>query len=53
MGLELHDRGFLASKERVERVMRENGIKARHKRRYQATTDSRHGPPGGGEPGGA
>jgi putative transposase len=26
----------------VERLMRENGIRARHKRRYQATTDSKH-----------
>ena len=39
---ELRDRGFPASKPRVERLMRENGIKARHKRRYKATTDSRH-----------
>jgi transposase InsO family protein len=42
---ELRDRGFSASKERVERLMRENGIRARHKRRYKATTDSRHGLP--------
>ena len=42
---ELRDRGFPASKERVERLMRENGIKARHKRRYKATTDSRHALP--------
>ena len=35
---ELRDRGFSASKERVERLMRENGIRARHKRRYKATT---------------
>jgi Transposase and inactivated derivatives len=39
---ELRNRGFSASKERVERLMRENGIRARHKRRYKATTDSRH-----------
>jgi len=39
---ELHRRGFPASKERVERLMRDNGIKARHKRRFKATTDSRH-----------
>ena len=26
----------------VERLMRENGIHARHKRRYKVTTDSRH-----------
>ncbi len=35
-------RGFPASKARVERLMRDNGIRARHKRRYQATTDSGH-----------
>lgn len=39
---ELRKRGFPASKERVERLMRENGIHARHKRRYKVTTDSRH-----------
>lgn len=39
---EIRDRGFPASKERVERLMRENGIRARHKRRYRVTTDSKH-----------
>jgi putative transposase len=42
---ELRLRGFTASKERVERLMRENGIHARHKRRYKVTTDSKHGLP--------
>jgi putative transposase len=42
---ELRGRGFPASKARVERLMRENGIRARHKRRYKATTDSSHGLP--------
>jgi len=42
---ELRDRGFPASKGRVERLMRDNGIRARHKRRYKATTDSKHGLP--------
>jgi len=42
---ELRQRGFTASKERVERLMRENGIRARHKRRYKVTTDSKHGLP--------
>jgi putative transposase len=42
---ELRDRGFPVSKARVERLMRDNGIRARHKRRYQATTDSKHGLP--------
>jgi putative transposase len=41
----LRDRGFPASKERVERLMRENGIRARHKRRFKATTDSKHSLP--------
>ena len=39
---ELRARGFRASKARVERLMRENGLRARHKRRYKATTDSQH-----------
>ena len=42
---ELRARGFSASKERVERLMRDNGIHARHKRRYKVTTDSKHGLP--------
>jgi transposase InsO family protein len=42
---ELRARGFSAGKERVERLMRENGIHARHKRRYKVTTDSKHGLP--------
>jgi transposase InsO family protein len=42
---ELRGRGFSAGKERVERLMRENGIRARHKRRYKATTDSKHALP--------
>ena len=42
---ELRDRGFPASKGRVERLMRAHGIRARHQRRYKATTDSKHGLP--------
>lgn len=42
MVLGLRGRGFPASKERVERLMRENGIKAKHKRRFKVTTDSKH-----------
>ncbi len=42
---ELRTRGFSASKERIERLMRDNGIHARHKRRYKVTTDSKHGLP--------
>ena len=43
MVCEMRLRGFTAGKERIERPMRENGIRARHKRRYQVTTDSKHG----------
>lgn len=42
---ELRERGFAASKERVQRLMKENGLRARHKRRYKVTTDSKHGLP--------
>lgn len=42
---ELRARGLSASKLRVERLMREHGIRARHKRRYKVTTDSKHGLP--------
>jgi transposase InsO family protein len=38
-------RDFSASKERGERLMRDNGIHARHKRRHKMTTDSKHGLP--------
>jgi putative transposase len=39
---ELRTRGFRVGKTRVERLMREHGIRARHKRRFKATTDSKH-----------
>ena len=39
---ELRDRGHRVGKTRVERLMRSHGIRARHKRRWKATTDSRH-----------
>lgn len=42
MTRELRSRGAAVSEERVARVMRENGIRARHKRRFRATTDSQH-----------
>ena len=42
---ELRLRGYPASKERVERLMQENGIKAKHKRRFKVTTDSKHNLP--------
>lgn len=45
MAEEIRGRGFPAGKERVERLMRENAIRARHKRRFKATTDSKHSLP--------
>lgn len=39
---ELKAQGHPVSKTRVERLMREHGIRARHKRRFRATTDSSH-----------
>lgn len=42
---EIRGRGFPASKARVERLMRAHGIRGRHKRRYKATTDSKHSLP--------
>ena len=39
---ELKGRGIPVSKGRVERLMRENDIRGRHKRRFKATTDSKH-----------
>jgi putative transposase len=45
MLLELRARGIPASQERVERLMRQHDIRGRHKRRYKATTDSKHALP--------
>jgi len=42
---ELRSRGLPTSKGRVERLMRDHGIRAKHKRRYKATTDSKHAMP--------
>ena len=43
MNRELQGRGHRIGPRRVERFMREHGIRARHKRRrFKATTDSRH-----------
>ncbi len=42
---ELKDAGHPVGKRRVERLMREHGLKARHKRRFKATTDSKHSLP--------
>jgi putative transposase len=45
MHRELKGKGYRIGINRVERLMREGGIRARHKRRYKATTDSRHSMP--------
>lgn len=42
MHQELQGRGQRIGLRRVERLMREHGIRTRHKRRYKATTDSKH-----------
>ena len=42
---ELKARGVNVSRKRVERLMRENDIQGRKKRRFKRTTDSRHGGP--------
>ena len=42
---ELKAQGVRVGKKRVERLMRENGIEARRKRRFRRTTDSRHSHP--------
>ncbi len=42
---ELRARGIRVSRKRIERLMRENGIVARQKRRFVHTTDSRHDDP--------
>jgi len=39
---ELKGRGIPVSRERVARLMRAHDIRARHMRRYKATTDSKH-----------
>jgi transposase InsO family protein len=45
MHRELHGRGHRMGLRRVERLMRDNGIRERHKCRYKATTDSKHSMP--------
>ena len=39
---ELQELGVPVSRTRVERLMRENNLRGRHKRRFKATTDSKH-----------
>ena len=45
MHQELRGRGHRIGLTRVERLMRDNGVRARHKRRFKATTDSKHSMP--------
>jgi putative transposase len=42
MTRELHDNGLSVGRRRTARLMRENGLKARPKRRFKRTTDSHH-----------
>lgn len=42
---ELRSKGHWVGRKRVARLMIERGLKARHKRRFRTTTDSRHGLP--------
>ncbi len=45
MTCELQDKGLKVGRRRTARLMRENGLKARQKRRFKRTTDSHHGFP--------
>src|SRR5436190_15880763 len=42
MRRELQDAGFAIGRRRTARLMRENGLQAREKRRFKRTTDSHH-----------
>jgi transposase InsO family protein len=42
---ELRAQGVRVGKKRVERLMRQNGIQGRSKRRFMRTTNSKHGGP--------
>lgn len=42
---QLQDEGVRCGKKRIERVMRENGIRAKQSRRFRRTTDSNHAYP--------
>jgi putative transposase len=42
MTRELQDQGFAVGRRRIARLMRENGMHARQKRRFKRTTDSHH-----------
>jgi putative transposase len=43
--IELRDRGYTVGKHRVARLMRDNGLRARPRRRFRRTTDSGHNLP--------
>jgi transposase InsO family protein len=45
MHRELRAKGYRVSRKRVERLMRQNGLKGRLKRRFRRTTDSNHAQP--------
>ena len=45
MHAELCEEGIKAGRHRIARLMRENGLKARQRRRFRKTTDSDHGGP--------
>jgi putative transposase len=45
MTRELQDEGLATGRRRTARLMSENGLKARQKRRFKRTTDSHHGFP--------
>lgn len=42
MTRELQDQGFTVGRRRIARLMRENGLHARHRKRFRKTTDSHH-----------
>jgi putative transposase len=42
---ELRAKGMHIGRKRVERLMRETGLRGRSKRRFVRTTDSKHGNP--------
>jgi len=45
MRRELQDAGLVVGRRRIARLMRDNGLQARHKRRFKRTTDSHHAGP--------
>jgi len=45
MTVELQDQGLDIGRRRVARLMKDNGLHARQKRRFKCTTDSQHNYP--------